>query len=204
MSNAFWDERYRKDGYYYGTEPNDFLRAEAARIPKGAVLCLAEGEGRNAVYLAGLGYTVTAVDFSAEGLRKAEALAKQRGVEVTLVEADLAAFDLGTDAWSGIVSMWAHTRPEVRGRLHRDVARALVPGGVFILEAYRPEQLAFGTGGPADITMLPSLAMLRTELASLELVIAREVERDIQEGTKHVGMSATVQVVGIRSMVRAR
>ena len=198
MSNPFWDERFAGDEYLYGTEPNDFLRAEVARIPKGPVVCLAEGEGRNAVFLASLGYTVTAVDFSVQGLRKAEALAKQRGVELTLVEADLASFELGVDAWTGIVSMWAHTVPAIRGRLHRDASHALRVGGAFVLEAYRPEQLAYDTGGPKDPAMLPSLELLYRELKPLELVVARETERDIREGTKHVGMSATVQVVAVR------
>ncbi len=198
IPKSFWDERYRTGEFVYGTEPNDFLRDEVARIPKGRVLCLAEGEGRNAVFLAGLGYDVTGVDFSAEGLRKAERLARERGVALTLIEADLATFDLGVDRWTGIVSMWAHTPSVVRRRLHADVARALVPGGVFVLEAYRPEQIALGTGGPKNPDMLPTLAQLRDELAGLELVIARETDRDVREGAGHGGPSATVQVVAIR------
>jgi len=198
MSDTFWDDRYRGDTYAYGTEPNDFLRAEAHRIGPGPVLCLAEGEGRNAVYLASLGHRVTAVDFSAEGLRKASRLARERGVELDLVEADLATFDLGEAAWSGIVSIFAHTPPAIRASLHARVVRALAPGGVFVLEAYRPEQLALGTGGPRDVAMMPTLAELRAELGQLELVVARDVEREIHEGPHHAGPSATVQLVGIR------
>lgn len=198
MSNTFWDDRYRGDTYAYGTEPNDFLRAEAHRIGVGPVLCLAEGEGRNAVFLASLGHRVTAVDFSAEGLRKAARLARDRGVEIELVEADLATFDLGETAWSGIVSIFAHTPPAIRSSLHARVVRALAPGGVLVLEAYRPEQIALGTGGPRDVAMMPTLSELRAELGGLELVVAREVEREIHEGPHHAGPSATVQVVGIR------
>ncbi|MGE5182458.1 MAG: class I SAM-dependent methyltransferase [Acidobacteriota bacterium] len=198
MANPFWDERYRGDGYVYGTEPNDFLREQLARIPKGSVLCLAEGEGRNAVFLASHGYEVTGVDFSAEGLRKAARLARERGVDVTLIEADLASFELGVDRWSGIVSIWAHTRSAVRRRLHAQVARALVPGGAFVLEHYRPEQIPLGTGGPKDPDMLPTLAELRDDLAGLELVVAREMDRDVREGAGHGGPSATVQVVAVR------
>ncbi|CAN5558190.1 class I SAM-dependent methyltransferase [soil metagenome] len=198
MSNPFWDERYRGEGYAYGVEPNDFLRAEVGRIPKGRVLCLAEGEGRNAVFLASLGYQVTAVDFSTEGLRKAERLATSRGVELTLIEADLATFELGEDAWSGIVSIFAHTPSPVRQRVHAAVPRALHAGGTFLLEAYRPEQIALGTGGPKDATMTPTLATLHTELEGLDLVLAREVDREIHEGPFHGGPSATVQVVAIR------
>ena len=162
------------------------------------MLCVAEGEGRNAVFLAELGHQVTAVDFSAEGLRKAEQLARSRGVELTLIEADLAMFELGTDAWSGIVSIFAHTPPAVRQRVHAAVAHALRADGVFVLEAYRPEQLALGTGGPKDPAMMPTLAGLRTELAGLQLVVGREVDREIHEGLLHGGPSATVQVVAIR------
>src|SRR5690606_8149969 len=128
------------------------------------VLCLAEGEGRNAVFLAGRGHAVAAVDFSAEGLRKARQLASERNVDIETIEADLATFDLGTDAWSGIVSIWAHTPSVVRRRIHAAVPAALAPGGVFVLEAYRPEQLGYGTGGPSDPDMLPTLAGLREEL----------------------------------------
>lgn len=195
---AFWDERFRSDAYAYGREPNDFLRAEARRIPPGRVLCLAEGEGRNAVFLAGLGHEVTAVDFSAEGLRKAERLAREKGVELSLVQADLATFEPEENAYAGIVSIFAHTPPLVRRRIHSWVPRALAPGGVMVLEAYAPAQLALGTGGPKDPALLMSLEALREELSPLDLAIAHETEREIHEGAFHGGKSATVQLVGVR------
>jgi len=198
MGAEFWDERYRADEYAYGREPNDFLGAEAARIPRGRVLCLAEGEGRNAVFLARQGHDVTAVDFSAEGLGKTERLAREQGVHVTTVCADLATYQPEDDAFAGIVSIFAHLPPGVRKRVHAWVPRALVPGGVFILEAYRPEQLQFNTGGPRDATLLMSLAELRDELAPLKIEVGREIERQIDEGSYHRGASATVQVVAIR------
>ncbi|HEY5373670.1 MAG TPA: class I SAM-dependent methyltransferase [Polyangiaceae bacterium] len=194
---SFWDDRYRGDNYAYGTEPNDFLRASVSRIPLGRVLCLAEGEGRNAVYLAARGYAVTAVDLSAEGLRKAERLARERGVVVELVQADLTSYELPGDL-AGVVSIFAHVPAVSRQRLHAQIPAALRPGGAFVLEAYRPEQLAFNTGGPRDAALLPTLADLRRELASLTLVVAQEVEREVQEGNYHCGRSATVQVVGLK------
>lgn len=195
----FWDERYGADEYAYGREPNEFLRAEAHRIPAGPVLCLAEGEGRNAVFLAGLGHAVTAIDFSAAGLRKAERLAREKGVELGLVEADLATYEPGpTDAYSGVVAIFAHLRPEIRRRVHAWVPRVLVPGGCFVLEAYTPAQLAFGTGGPKDPAMLMTLEGLRGELAPLRFEIGREIERDVHEGAFHGGRSATVQVLAVR------
>jgi hypothetical protein len=195
VSSQFWEKRYGGETYAYGTEPNDFVRAEAHRIPPGPVLCLAEGEGRNAVFLAGLGHPVTAVDFAREGLRKAGQLAASRGVTVELVHADLATYTPERAAWSGIVSIFAHTAPAVRRRIHGLVAGALRPGGVFLLEAYRPEQLELGSGGPKEVALLPTLAQLRDELAGLELVVARDVVREIVEGAFHGGPSATVQIV---------
>jgi SAM-dependent methyltransferase len=195
---SFWDDRYRGEAYAYGVEPNDFLRESAASIPKGRVLCLAEGEGRNAVYLASLGYAATAVDLSAEGLRKAERLARERGVSLEVVQTDLADYELPAATFTGIVSIFAHVPRAVRQRLHAQIPAALAVGGVFVLEAYRPEQIPLATGGPRDAALMPTLAELREELAPLELVIAREVEREIHEGTFHDGPGATVQLLGIK------
>ncbi len=195
---SFWDDRYGTDEYAYGVEPNDFLRAEAHRIPPGPVLCLAEGEGRNAVFLAGLGHQVTAVDLSSEGLRKATRLAHQRGVAIEVVQADLATFDLGVDRWSGIVAIFAHVPPAVRHHLHAQIPQALRAGGCLVLESYRPEQLALGTGGPKELGLLPTLVELREQLSPLELVVARDADRAIHEGRFHDGPSATVQLVGVR------
>ena len=199
MSSSFWDERHGAPDYVYGREPNDFLREVAPRIPKGRVLCLAEGGGRNAVYLAGLGHDVTAMDFSAEGLKKAERLAEERNVTLTTALADLTTYELPRDTFTGIVAIFAHLAPDVRARVMGEVTRALVPGGVFVLEAYRPAQLALGTGGPRDVSLLMSLDALRSELAPLSFEIGREVTRDIQEGTLHHGPSATVQVLAVRA-----
>jgi SAM-dependent methyltransferase len=198
MSKQMWDERYRAAEYAYGVEVNDFLRAQAGHIPPGPVLCLAEGEGRNAVFLASRGHAVSAVDFSAEGLRKAERLAGERGVRLELIEADLATFDLGVERWSAIVSIFAHTPPEIRRRVHAAIPHALRPGGALVLEAYRPEQFALATGGPRDAAWMPTLADLRTELGGLDLVLAQESDREIHEGRLHSGPSATVQLVGTR------
>jgi SAM-dependent methyltransferase len=193
-----WDARYSEPGYAYGTAPNDFLREMAGRIPPGPVLCLAEGEGRNAVFLAELGHAVTAVDASAVGLAKAATLARARAVGLETVHADLADFAIKEGAWAGIVSVFAHLPPALRTRLHSAVVRGLRPGGVYLLEAYTPQQLAFGTGGPADAQLLMTADALRRELAGLELEICREVERDVVEGRFHSGRAAVVQVLGRR------
>ncbi|WP_280457000.1 class I SAM-dependent methyltransferase [Nocardia carnea] len=144
-----WNERYADAFASYGTEPNDYLREVAGRIPAGPVLCLAEGEGRNAVYLASRGHPVTAVDLSEVGLANARKLAARQGVFLDTVVADLTGYDLGDAHWSGIISIWAHMPSAARPALHAACARALRPGGVFILEAYTPRHLDRpGVGGP--------------------------------------------------------
>lgn len=198
MSSQFWDERYRAEAYAYGREPNAFLREEAHRIAPGRVLCLAEGEGRNAVFLAGLGHRVTAVDFSVEGLRKANQLAREHDVEIETIHADLATYEPEMDAFTGVVAIFAHLPPPVRRHVHAWIPRALRAGGVYILEAYTPAQLAFGTGGPRDAALLMTLAALKEELAPLTIDVGREVEREIHEGAFHGGPSATVQLVAVR------
>ncbi len=189
-----WDARYQGDDFVYGTAPNDFLRSQVTHLPAGKVLCLAEGEGRNAVFLAEQGFAVTAVDMSSVGLEKARRLADQRGVAIDTVVADLADFRLERDAWDGIVSIFAHMPPAARRHLHGEVVAGLRPGGVFVLEAYRPEQVEYGTGGPPTAELMMSLDALRAELAGLELDFALETTRDVQEGALHHGRGAVVQI----------
>lgn len=195
---GFWDERFARDEFVYGTEPNEFVAAMAARIPAGPVLCLAEGEGRNAVHLAALGHAVTAVDQSATGLAKARRLAVARGVAITTVVADLADFAIAPSAWSGVVVTFGHLPLALRRKVLGTAARGLAPGGVFLLEAYTPAQLAYDTGGPKDEALLMTAAALREELAGLRFDVLHEIERDVREGSGHTGRAAVVQVCGVR------
>lgn len=192
-----WDQRYSEPGFAYGTEPNDFLAGNAERYlpPNGEILCLAEGEGRNAVFLAQHGFRVTGVDSSAVGLEKARKLAEEHGVHIRTVVADLGNFDLGVGRWDGIVSIWCHTPVDLRVRLHRSVVAALRPGGVLLLESYTPNQLEHKTGGPPTVELMMTLAAVRQELAGLELLQAEEKLREIHEGKYHDGLSAVLQVV---------
>lgn len=190
-----WDQRYAGGGYFYGTEPNGFVAQRADRIPAGPVLCLAEGEGRNAVHLAQRGHTVTAMDQSGVGLAKAARLAAARGVALTTIVADMADYTITPGAWAGIVATFAHFPPPLRRVVHAQVVAGLRPGGVFLLEAYTPAQLAFGTGGPKDVELLMTLGALRDELTGLDFLHACECERDVIEGTGHTGRGAVVQVL---------
>lgn len=195
-----WNERYGAPGYAYGTEPNDFLASVASRIPPGRVLSLADGEGRNGVFLATLGFDVTAVDSSPVGLAKARQLAASRDVSITTIVADLAEYDMVPDSCEGIVSIFCHLPPPLRRKVHAQVVRALVPGGLFVLEAYTVEQLKFGTGGPSNAELLPSLEALRSELEGLEFLHGVEIEREVHEGVHHAGLSAVVQVIARRPL----
>lgn len=195
---SFWNERFQGDDFIYGTEPNEFVAAEAGRIPPGPVLCLAEGEGRNAVHLATLGHAVTAVDQSDVGLRKARRLAAARGVTIATRVADLADYAIEPDTWSGIVLTFGHLPPALRATVLGAAARGLRPGGVFLLEAYTPAQLAYATGGPRDVTLLMTADILRRDLAGLEFEVLHEIERHVVEGPGHTGMAAVVQVRAVR------
>jgi len=129
------------------------------------------------------------------GLARAEQLALERGVRLRTEVADLRDYAIAPGAWAGIVSVWVQVPREIRAPMHARCAAGLAPGGVVVIEAYTPEQMGRGTGGPDDPTRFPTLADLRAELAGLEFEIAREIERDIHEGAYHHGRSAVVQVV---------
>jgi SAM-dependent methyltransferase len=193
-----WDDRYAVDEYVYGTSPNTFLAEHYQQLPKGKVLCLAEGEGRNAVFLAEQGYDVTAVDNSAVGLEKAQKLAQQRGVAIETVVADLAHFDLGQSKWDGIVSIFCHLPPAMRQRVHAQIPNALKPNGIFLLEAYCPKQLEYKTGGPHVVEMTVSLENLENEIQGLDCLMMHETERDVTEGIFHTGLGAVVQLIAKR------
>ncbi len=194
-----WDERYAAEGYAYGTEPNRWLRANAGRLrPGGRVLCLAEGEGRNAVWLAAQGHRVDAVDGSAVGLEKARRLAAQRGVTIATAVADLGGYLPEPAAYDGVVLIFAHLPPAIRPQVHARAAAALVPGGLLIVEAFTPEQLPRTSGGPKQPELLYDEALLRRDLDGLRWEVLREEEVELDEGPLHRGPAAVVHGVGRR------
>jgi SAM-dependent methyltransferase len=196
MPDPMWDQRYGRDGFFYGTDPSDFLVERVADLPAGGeLLCLGEGEGRNAVWLAGRGFRVTGTDASAVGLAKAQQLAAARGVTIDTVVSDVATFDLGDARWDAVVSIWAHLPPDVRRGLHPRVARALRPGGVLFLEHYHPRQIPYKTGGPPDPTWMLTLDELGRDFAAFEVIHAAERERVVVEGAGHGGLSYVTQFV---------
>ncbi len=190
-----WNERYASAEYVYGTEPNDFLALHGAKLA-GPVLSLAEGEGRNAVYLASLGLDVLGVDASSVGLEKAHALAARRGLAIRTEVADLADYLPGSQRFGAVVSIFAHLPGALRARLYPLLVEALLPGGLVVLEAYSERQLSYGTGGPKDADMLMSENKLRAGFAGLEILQLQEIEREVIEGSHHTGLASVVQFIG--------
>lgn len=189
--SPFWDARFAEPGFAYGEQANDFLRAQCPLPGSGTVLSLCEGEGRNAVYLARLGYRVTVVDFSAVGLAKASLLAQRHAVKLTTIVADLADFDLGTDCWDLVVSIFAQPPCAVRQRLYRGLHQALRPGGRLILETK-------AEAGATDASRYPGLAILGAEIAPLQISHAQEQERLLSEGRYHAKLQRTAQIAAFR------
>ncbi len=191
---SLWDTRYAGDDYLYGTDPNDFL-AEYAPQLGGPVLSIAEGEGRNAVFLAALGLAVLGVDSSAVGLAKAQKLAQSRGVVIHTQVADLATFQPPAARYGAVVSIFAHLPSAIRQLLYPRLEASLLPNGLLVLEAYAENQLARTTGGPKDVDMLMTVEKLQREFPHLEPLLLREIERHVVEGHGHTGLASVIQFV---------
>ena len=190
----FWNERYARDGYLYGTGPNSFL-VEHSDLLTGPVLSLSEGEGRNAVFLAVRELKVHGVDISEVGLTKAQALAKLKGVEIQTEVADLSNFEPKNNFYGSVISISAHLPCAVRNNLYPLVERCLKQDGVLLLEAYSERQLSRNTGGPKDIDMLMTVDKLKREFPNLEPILIRELEREVSEGEGHAGLASVVQFI---------
>lgn len=191
---TFWNERYAGNEYLYGTEANTFLSENVGQLA-GPVLSLSEGEGRNAVFMASRGLSILGVDSSEVGLAKAQALARARGVEIATEVADLAEYVPQENYYGAVVSISAHLPSAIRSRLYPLVEKALRPGGILLLEAYTPDQLEKGTGGPKNLDMLMSIEKLQREFPNLKPIVAREIEREVCEGSGHTGMASVVQFI---------
>ena len=190
-----WNDRYASNEFAYGTEPNSFLEQNASLLTS-PVLSLAEGEGRNAVFLASLGLDVLGVDASDVGLAKAQKLAESRGLAIRTEVADLASYEPPENHYGSVISISAHLPSKVRDRLYPQVERSLKPGGIILLESYAKAQLSRNTGGPKDIDLLLDLAELEQQFPNCEPILAREIEREVIEGTFHTGLACVVQFIG--------
>src|SRR4051794_22311797 len=177
-----WNQRYASEEFVYGTKPNSFL-AQSAHLLVSPVLSLAEGEGRNCVFLASLGFDVLGVDSSDVGLAKAQGLSALKGVTIRTEVADLSVYEPPKNAFGAVVSIFAHLPSESRKRLYPLVELILKPGGIILLEAYAKAQIYRETGGPKDVDMLMDRAALERQFPTCEVIVCQEIEREVVEGT---------------------
>lgn len=196
-AQAHWDTRFAGEGYHFGTEPNVFLASQEKLLRPGmSALCVADGEGRNSVWLARRGARVTAFDISPVGVEKARRLAREAGVTV-----DYSIADINTWNWDGAqydlvaVIFIQFLAPAERARAFEGIARAVAPGGLLVMQGYRPRQVEYGTGGPPNPENLYTEALLREAFADLEILHLVEHDDVLDEGPRHRGMSALIDLV---------
>ena len=192
-----WNHRFAGETYLFGTEPNSYLRRQAFRWERGdRVLCVADGEGRNSVWLARQGLQIDAFDIAEIGVRKAERLARQAKVAVNFSVADGDCLTWPANLYDGIAAIFVQfADPAMRTRLFDNMTHALKPGGLLVLQGYTPKQLDYKTGGPPFIDNLYTPALLRDAFATLEILELTEYEDELTEGTQHHGKSALIGLV---------
>ena len=192
-----WNGRYQAQEYVFGTAPNAFLASNAPRLKRGQrALCVADGEGRNSVWLAGQGLDVTAFDFSPVGVEKARRLAQARGASVRYEVASVYEWSWPVAAFDVVAAIFVQfADPPMRAFLFERMARALKPGGLLLVEGYTPKQLQYGTGGPKQVDQLYTEALLRESFPGFEVLELRDYEAELDEGSRHRGMSAVIDFV---------
>jgi cyclopropane fatty-acyl-phospholipid synthase-like methyltransferase len=199
MEKSFWESRYAEEGFAYGTEPNAFLVAQEPRFKPGQkALLIGEGEGRNGAWLARQGLAVTAVDQSPTGLEKAQHLAKEQGVSLQTICADLGEWQWPEGEFDFVISIFVHFQPAQRRAIHRACLKALKPGGQVIMEAFTPEQLEHPSGGPPREEMLFTESMLREDFAGAEIEQLESIQTELAEGKYHRGSAAVLHLIATR------
>lgn len=200
-----WNRRFAQHDFLFGTEPNAWLRQHAGLwLPGQRVLCVADGEGRNSVWLARQGMRVDAFDIAEVGVAKARRLAASQAVTVNYTVADCDAFPWPTAAYDGVAAIFIQfADPALRARLFAHMVASLKPGGVLVLQGYTPRQLEYRTGGPPLASHLYTEALLRSAFADMELLTLSEYEADLAEGAGHHGRSALIGLVARRHPARS-
>jgi SAM-dependent methyltransferase len=195
-----WDQRYAGEEYRFGTAPNAFLAAQAHRLPKqGKALAIADGEGRNGVFLAEHGLDVLSLDFSPVAQEKARKLAAARGVTMRIEQADVINWDYPVETHDVVAAIFFQfASPAQREKIFAGIRRTLKPGGLLLLEGYTPKQREYRTGGPSQVENLYTRELLQTGFAGFASLEIRDYETEIHEGAGHGGMSALIDVVGVK------
>ncbi len=194
---SMWDERYAGEDYLFGTEPNAFLLSQRDLLKPGmSCLAVADGEGRNGVWLAQQGLKVLSVEASAVALDKAKRLAQQRGAQLEFEQADLAQWEWGENRFDVVAAIFIQfAPPALRDRMFAHIRRCLKPGGLLLLQGYTPRQLEYKTGGPPAADNMYTEALLRDAFAGMEWLHFAEHDDVIREGNGHSGMSALIDLV---------
>jgi SAM-dependent methyltransferase len=193
-----WESRFAEPGYLFGTAPNAFVKAHAHLLPKqGSALAIADGEGRNGVFLAEQGLNVLSVDFSPSAQEKARKLARERGVSIRTEQADIINWRWPQAAFDVVVAIFFQfVDPPERDNIFAGIKKALKPGGLLLLEGYRPEQVNNESGGPRAPERCYTRALLEDAFKDFSSVDIREYDAELDEGTRHVGQSALIDMVG--------
>ena len=193
-----WQARFAGEDYRFGTEPNAFLKAQSDLLPKhGKALAIADGEGRNGVFLAEQGLDVLSVDFSPNAQVKARKLAAARGVPLRVEQADIINWDWPEAAFDVVAAIFFQfATPPQRDKIFAGIKRTLKPGGLLLLEGYRPKQLEYKTGGPSQVENLYTREILEAAFKEFSSLDIREYDAEIHEGAGHGGMSALIDLVG--------
>lgn len=194
----FWNERYAKDEFIYGTEPNEFLREQLVNLPKGKIILPCDGEGRNAVFAAKLGWQVNAFDFSHSAKEKASSLAKQEGVNLDYEVADIHEKDFKENSTDVVALIYAHFPEELRKIAHSKAVKWLKPGGKLILEAFNPKQINNDSGGPKNIEMLYTEEILKEDFKDLTIEKLESLETNLSEGDFHKGKADVIRLIAIK------
>lgn len=205
MHNSIWNERYAGDEYFYGTDPNAFLVSQKDRLKAGlSCLAVADGEGRNGVWLAQHGLHVLSVEASPVALAKAQKLAAQRGVELQFELADLDHWEWGENRFDVVVAIFIQfAPPEQRELMFERIRRCLKPGGLLLLQGYTPRQLEYRTGGPSQPENLYTESIVRELLGEMEILHLCEHDSHISEGSGHHGISALIDAVARKASQEA-
>lgn len=196
-ARTMWDGRFARDDYIFGTAPNVFLASQAGRLGRGQrALCVADGEGRNGVWLARQGLVVTAFDVSPVGVEKARRLAAQAGVSVDARVSDVAGWPWTPKVYDVVVAIFVQfAPPALRAQMFEGMLATLRPGGLLLLEGYTPDQVELRTGGPGRVDHLYTEPLLREAFAAHEILHLRDYRAVLAEGTQHAGESALIDCV---------
>jgi len=199
MTREFWNERYSQHQYVYGEAPNEFLKEQLNLISPGKIFLPAEGEGRNAIYAASIGWQVIACDYSE--IAKNKALERAAALGLTSIQytvEDLSHIVLPADEFDVVALIYVHLPIEVRRHLLQQCMKSLKPGGKIILETFSKDQLNYQSGGPKDMELLYSCQELKNDLMDMEIIRCEELITQLDEGAFHSGSAAVVRLVAVK------